>query len=77
MFIFFLSGFKRPNLANYEKFESPESRIKKWLTDYDASDADNDDIDNDEAVEKEYKKKMDAICKRNTKSVSINVHIFM
>ena len=53
---YFISVLRGPSLTGNENAESPEIRIRKWLTDYNICGAETSDFDKDLEVEKKERK---------------------
>ena len=53
MIHYLLSVFRGPSLSRKENVESPEIRIRKWLTEYNSYDAEPSDFQMDDALEEE------------------------
>ena len=67
-----ISVFRGPSLSENENIESPEIRIRKWLTDFYINDAETSDFDKDNALEEEEKRE-DLKYKRKNNSSCIDV----
>ena len=72
-----LSVFRGPSLSRKENVESPEIRIRKWLTEYNRYDAEPSDFQKDDALEEEEKERKDQKYKRKNKSSCIDVYILI
>ena len=74
---YLISVLRGPSLTGNENAESPEIRIRKWLTDYNICGAETSDLDKDADLEVEKKERKDQRYKRKNKSSCIDVYIIM
>ena len=76
-YIMITSVFRGTSLSENENVESPEIRIRKWLTDYNIYDAEPSDFQKDDALEEQERERKDQNYKRKNKSSYIDVYIII